>query len=116
MVEIDLFYNKAAAAIRERQAAYLRAKRALPFKQELPPVNELSADEYARLKPLQRWLYRRELKRQKRAYRKALRAQKRPVDEQLTLGYNAGIEAALRILESEYGAFSKQLKKDKESI
>ena len=112
MVEIDLFFNKATAAIRERQADYLRAKRALPFKQELPPVEELSAENYAKLKPFQRLRYKRELKRQTRAYKKALRAQKRPIDEQLTLGYNAGIEAALRILESEYREYSKQLKKD----
>ena len=116
MMELDLFYNVACSAIRERQADYLKRQKAVPFPQELPEVEEISAEAYAKLSFFQRWRYRRMLRKQLRRYRKALRAQKMPVDELLTRGYNAGMETALRVLEGEFKAFSKALEKEDKGI
>ena len=109
---IDLYYQTVTAAIRKEQVGYLYSQRALPFQQELPEVEEISSGEYARLRWRQKRAYRRMLRKQKRAYNKALRRQKRPVDEQLTKGYNAGIEMALKVLRTEHAKFCKMMKDD----
>ena len=109
--ELDLYYQMAVSAIREGQVNYLSKIKALPFEQELPKIEELTASEYAQLSVWERFRYKRELGRQIRAYNKALRQQKRPIDDDLTKGYNAGIEMALSTLEREYDKYVRALAK-----
>lgn len=110
MIEIDLFYKSVVVAIREDQAEYLKRVRAVPFEQDLPEVEEISAEAYAQLSFWQKWAYKRMIRKQWRRYKKALRAQKEPVDERLTRGYNAGIEMALCAIEREFKALEKRKK------
>ena len=116
MIEIDLFYNVVVAAIRDRQADYLKRQRSVPFKQDLPEVVEMEAEAYAKMRFFQRLAYRRYLRKQYRQRRKAMKRQKFPVDELLTRGYNAGIEMALRVLDGEFKAYMKELKKEDTKI
>ena len=108
--DIELFYQMVLSSIRERQVEYLRKKKAEPFPQALPKVDELSAGEYAKLKFWQKLVYKRMLKKQIKARNKALRKQKRPVDDDLTRGHNGGIELALLELECTYKAFTRRYK------
>lgn len=112
MIEVELFYNLARSSIRDEQAAYLKKQRSQPFAQELPDVEEISAEAYAKLTLWQKIVYRLRLRKQRKAYKKALKQQKVPMEEQLTRGYNAGIELALRALEREFDTFSKRLAKE----
>ena len=112
MIEVELFYNLAKSSMRDEQAAYLKKQRSQPFVQELPDVEEISAGAYAKLTFWKKIVYRLQLRKQRKAYRKALRRQKTPVEEQLTRGYNAGIELALRVLDREFNAYSKRLEKE----
>ena len=109
MIEIDLFNKTVESAIRAEQSAYLRKVRSQPFEQDLPEVEEVSAEAFAKMKCMQRIRYRLMIRKQRKAYRKALRMQKCPVDELLTKGYNAGVEAALKVLAKEYTVFIKSL-------
>ena len=111
MIELELFYNKIQVAIRGEQAEYLKRVRSEPFEQDLPEVEEIRAEDYARLSFWQRWAYRRCLRKQLRRYRKALRAQNMPVDERLIRGYNAGIEISLGAVERTFKALEKERKK-----
>lgn len=112
MIELELFYRTAESAVRSKQAAYLKKVRSQPFEQELPKVRELSPGEYAKLTFFQRIAYFFELRKQRKARRKALKAQKYPIDEKLTRGYNAGIEAALSAFEDEFNKFVKRIEKE----
>ena len=107
--ELDLFYNTAVSAIRESQVQYLRKMKAKPFEQNLPHVEALSAGDYARLRWWEKISYKWTLRKQRKAYDAALRKQKRPVDDDLTCGYNAGIEMALRDFKEVYKATRKEL-------
>ena len=107
-MKLELFYNKICVSVQAERATYLKWKRSQPFPQELPEVKELSAEKYAKLTFWEKVAYRKELRKQKKALRKAKRAQKRPVDEQLTRGYNAGLEKALQLISAEYKAFCKR--------
>ena len=109
--ELHLYYQKAVSAIRDGQVKYLSKMKALPFEQDLPEIEELTASEYAQLSFWARIRYKIELRRQIRVYNKALRRQKRPVDDELTKGYNAGIEMALFLLECEYKKYIRGLDK-----
>ena len=109
MIELDLFYNKATVAIREKQADYLKRQRSQPFPQELPKLEEKTAFEYSQLFFWDKFIYRWQLRKARKRYKKALKRQKMPVDEKLIKGYNAGMECALRELEGVYKAFSKEL-------
>lgn len=100
--ELDLFYYTAKAAIQESRADYLKKQKSIAFQQELPKVEEASAETYAKMNVFQKIVYTFRLKRLKKKYKKALRRQKRPMDEKLTKGFNAGIEQALNILECIY--------------
>ena len=102
MDEIQLFYYQSVSNIRAVQASYLAKIKQVPFERELPEVVEVSAEEYAKMKFIQRLRYRRRLRKQKKAYKKALRRQKRPIDEAITNGYNAGIEMALKSLKATF--------------
>ena len=104
---IELFYSEALAAIRAKQVDYLRKTKAEPFQQEIPEVDELSAGDYAILRWWQKIAYKWTLCKQRKARKKALRAQKFPVDEKLTKGYNAGIEAAIDILSGKFAEYNK---------
>ena len=114
MIRTELFYKRIQSRIRERQAAYLKAQRSQPFAQELPTVEEVSAETYAQMTLLKKLAYLRMIRKQRKRYKKALRAQKVPVDERLTRGYNAGVEMALDELESEFKEFYKRLQKEEE--
>lgn len=114
MVELELFYEKVESAIREEQAAYLRKQRAQPFKQDLPVVQEVSAEAYAKMTILQKIAYRWELRKQVKRYNKALKRQNQPVDERLTRGYNAGIELSLTVLEREFVRYYRRLEKQEQ--
>ena len=114
MIELELFYNLTAVAIREGQAEYLKGQKRQPFTQELPEVLEASAETISKMKFFQKLVYKMHLGKQKRKYKRALRAQKQPVDERLTKGYNAGIEFALHILDREFKAFYRRLEKEEE--
>lgn len=100
--ELDLFYYTAVSAIQESRADYLKKQKSIAFQQELPKVEEASAETYAKMNVFQKIVYTFRLKRLKKKYKKALRRQKRPMDEKLTKGFNAGIEQALNILECIY--------------
>lgn len=110
MIEIDLFNKTVESAIRAEQAAYLRKVRSQPFEQDLPDVEEVSAETYSKMKLFQRLRYLIVLRKERRRFRKALNAQKRPVDDLLSKGYNAGVEMALKVLSKEYTVFIKSLK------
>lgn len=112
MVEIEVFYYTSLSSIRQEQAEYLKKQKRQPFELALPVVNEISAEEYAKLKLFQRWRYLRMIRKQRKRYKKALRAQKMPVDERLTRGYNAGVEMALKVLSAEYREYMKRLKEN----
>ncbi len=109
MIELELFYNISVSAIREEQAEYLKGQRSQPFPQELPSVDEVSAEEYAKMTLIEQKKYKKTLRKQMKAYRKALKAQKFPVDEKLIRGYNAGIEMALRVISREFKTFNKRI-------
>ncbi len=114
MIEIELFYNKAVLAVRSAQADYLKGQKRLPFAQELPKVEAISAEAYAALSKEGKRAYKTEYRKQRKALRKAKRAQKRPVEERLTRGYNAGIEKALYVFQCEYRDFERWLKNREE--
>lgn len=99
---LDLFYYTARSAIQESRADYLKKQKAIAFQQELPEVEEATAEAYAKMNIIQKLVYEIRLYRQKKKYKKALRQQKRPMDEKLTKGFNAGVEEALNILECIY--------------
>lgn len=113
MIELELFYNKAVSKIREKQADYLKKQKAQPFAQVLPEVKEISPEEWVKLRLFHKFIYRFELRRQRRALKKAMKRQKRPVDDKLTRGYNAGIEMALAELERQFVAYSRTLESSK---
>ena len=102
IANLDLFYYTARSAIQESRADYLKKQKAIAFQQELPKVEEASAEAYANMNLIQKIVYEIRLKRLKKKYKKALRKQKRPMDEKLTKGFNAGVEEALNILECIY--------------
>ncbi len=110
--DINLYYQTVVSSIREQQVKYLRAQKALPFTQDLPEVQELSPGEYAQLGFWAKLSYKRQLKKQRKAYNKALRQQKRPVNDDLTYGYNAGIEMALKVLAGEHKEYCKLMEKE----
>lgn len=112
MIKLELFYYGVLSAIRTEQTEYLKGQKRQPFVQDLPEVEYASAEAYAQMTKSQKFVYRRHLRKQLARYRKALKAQKQPVDERLTRGYNAGIEFALRILEREFTAFYKRVKRE----
>ncbi|MBQ8685139.1 MAG: hypothetical protein IJ514_03085 [Clostridia bacterium] len=114
MIELELFYNLTVVSIREAQAEYLKGQKRQPFAQELPEVDEASAEAYAKMSFFQKFVYKLQLRKQKRRYKKALRAQKQPVDERLTKGYNAGIEMALHVLDREFKVFYKRMEKEEQ--
>ncbi len=111
MIEIEFFNKTVESAIRAEQAAYLQRVKSVPFPQNLPTIEEATAEEYAKMSFWEHVLYRYYIRKQRKRLRKALRAQKTPVDERLTKGYNAGVEMALRVLEREFLAFSKTLER-----
>lgn len=113
MIEIELFYNQSSSAIRAEQADYLSKVKQIPVAQDLPEVETISAENYAKLTLWQKFVYRRRLRKQRKAYRKAKRRQKHPVDEVITKGYSAGIEMSLRVLKREFEAFNKRPDLDK---
>ena len=112
MIEIRLFGKIVESAVRQEQAAYLKKVRTQPFPQELPKVEEISEADYVKMGFWARWCYRRRLRQQRKRLKKALKAQKMPVDEQLTRGYNAGVEMTLRVLKDEYVRFMRELEKE----
>ena len=111
-IELELFYNECAVAVRAAQAEYLTRVKSVAFPQELPEVEEISAEEYASLRFWARRRYRKQLKKQLKRYKKALRAQKSPVDEVLTKGYNGGIELSLKVLNATFLLFMKRLEEE----
>ena len=108
---IELFYLAAVSTIREKQVSYLRKTKAQPFLQDIPDIDELSPGDYAKLRWWQKIAYKWTLRKQRKARRKALRAQKRPVDDDLTRGYNSGIELALDALARKHAEFLRELGK-----
>ena len=112
MIQIELYYQTSVASIRSEQANYLKKEKRQPFPQELPKVEEASAEEYAKMKFFQKVVYFFALRKARKRYRKALRAQKVPVDERILRGYNAGIEMALKVLACEYEVFKRRIEKE----
>ncbi len=108
--ELKVFYYKALTEIRREQSRYLSVMKRVPISQELPVIEEITAEEYAKLTLWRRILYRLRLRKQKKAYRKAERKQRTTVEDKLLKGYNSGMESAISILEKEY----KELDKRKE--
>ena len=112
MIELELFFERVNAGILSAQARYLKKQKSRPFEQELPEVEEITAEKYVKLSFFQRLRYFFVIRKQRRRYRKALRKQRRPVDEDLTYGYNAGIELALSVLSKEYKTLISTLQED----
>ena len=106
--DVELFYYTAKGQIEATRADYLRKQKAIAFQQDLPDVQEATAEELAKMNIFQRIKYRFYLRKDKKRYKKALRHQRRPMDEDLTKGYNAGMEKALKILEFTYGEYKER--------
>ena len=117
MFEIELFYRMCEAAIREEHAAYLKAQKRIPLAPPLPTVDPLPVgNEWKKLGWFMRWRLKRRYKRQVAARRLAERRPYVSVEDKLLKGYNAGMEAALRVLTSKYKDFMQRLKdEEKES-
>ena len=112
MIEIELFCKTVEAAIREGHASYLRAQKRIPLTPLLPPLDTLpDAKEMAKLNFFVRWRLKRRYKKQFKARQYAERHPHVSVEDKLLKGYNAGVEAALSILEREYKVFMKRLER-----
>lgn len=103
-LELSYFYQTAYAMIETERACYLKRQKVVAYVPELPEVEEATAEELAKMWCWTRWWYYWHLRRAKKRYRKALKRQKRPLEEQLTKGYNAGMETALKELDKAYKA------------
>lgn len=97
MIEIELFYKTVESEIRRKHIKYLKRQKCLPSDQTEPQTN--SPDETV-LSAIDEFVY---------ADKPKLKAKAKRVK-----AFNKGIETALKVLISEYSAYDKRLKKDKE--
>lgn len=97
MIEIELFYKIVESEIRRKHIKYLKRQKCLPSDQTEPQT--ISLDETA-LSAADEFVYTDKPKLKEKTKR--------------VKAFNKGIETALKVLISEYSAYSKRLKKDGE--
>lgn len=109
-IQLSYFYQSAFAMIETKRAAYLKSQKVIAHVPNLPEIIEVTPEEYAKMNFFQRVRYKLYYKRAQKRYKKALRKQRLPLNERLTKGFNAGMEAALDELEKAYKIHLGRLK------
>ena len=108
-MDVELFYKCAVCAIMNDWAEYLKKQKRVPVPQELPKVDEYpSAEEWRKMGFWKRIKLKRDRKKQIKAYEKAKRRVPVTMDDKLLKGYNAGIEAALKMIDGEFRNYVKR--------
>lgn len=113
MIEIELFFKKVEAKIRERHTDYLEHEKREAVPVILPVVDELPTGEaWQELGIIARCELKKKRKKQLKSLKKAEKKQREVrVADRLLKGYNAGVRMALTVLISECSKYRKWLKK-----
>ncbi len=108
-MDVELFYKCVACAIMNDWAEYLKKAKRVPVPQELPKVEDFPSDKvWAKMRFWKRLQFKRRRKKQIKAYEQAKRRVPVTMDDKLLKGYNAGIEAALKMLDGEFRVYVKR--------
>ncbi len=108
-MDVELFYKSVVCSIMNDWAEYLKKQKRVPVPQDLPTVDDYPSDEaWAKMNFWKRFKFKRRRKKQIKAYEQAKRRIPVTMDDKLLKGYNAGIEAALKMIDGEFRSYVKR--------
>ncbi len=108
-MDVELFYKSVVCSIMNDWAEYLKKQKRVPVPQELPKVDAFPSDGvWKKMGFWKRFQFKRKRKKQVKAYEQAKRRIPVTMDDKLLKGYNAGIEAALKMIDGEFRSYVKR--------
>lgn len=115
-MDVELFYKCAVCSIMNDWAEYLKKQKRVPVPQDLPTVDEYPSDkEWRKMGFVKRIRFKRNRKKQLKAYKRAKKRVPVTMDDKLLKGYNAGIEAALKMIDEEFKRYIKRTESEERS-